>query len=261
MTLVNPKYDRLSAWLLSPAQIMQTATPIHIGRNTLAVTELDGTELCIKQYAVPSAFKSFVYKYLCKPKGLRAWQHSDLLRQAGFFSPENIAYIDYCTPTGLGVSYYICRYEHGTTLYHWGDKSLEEIADGVIALAQHTAALHNSRLLLRDYTPGNILLTDNGFCLVDTNRMKQGYVSIEAGLRNMAGLWLQPEAADLLAKTYLQCRNSHTNSDDSNMVSLFKHYRKKFWQRFARRHNLHGEIVHHDLDGGEYHFCYESTIR
>ena len=257
MIRINPKYRSWQSFWEHPEQLMTNGTLIHRGRNELRVTEVEGMRVCVKQYGVPNSWRRFVYRFMRAPKGLRAWRNTQILRTAGFDSPEELAYIQYNTLFGIDKSYYICLFQDGQTLYRWGDKPLPEIETDVKALAQQTARLHEAGLLLCDYTPGNILQTENGFAYVDTNRMRQGKVSVSRGLRNMAGLWLQPEAADLLARTYAEKRGG----DGEQAVKWMRRYRRVFWRRFVRRHGLKDCIIHRDPDGSAYKYPFNSTIQ
>ena len=255
--MVNAKYISLQSYWKHPEQLMQMGTLIHRGRNELRVAEVAGLRVCIKQYGVPNLWRGLVYRFLRTPKGMRAWQNTQKLRAAGFDSPEEVAYIQYNTPLGIGRSYYICLYQEGRTLYRLGDMSLQEIESDVRALAQHTARLHEAGLMLCDYTPGNILQTEQGFAYVDTNRMRQGKVSVRQGLRNMAGLWMQPEVADVLARHYAEARGANPEEAEA----WYREYRRAFWRRFVRRHQLKDCIIHRDVDGSTYRFSFNSTIQ
>lgn len=256
--LLNPKYAFLRSYLERISELLEQGTMIHAGRNRLFVIEIEKVKICIKEYRKPMFFNRMVYRFFRPSKGLRAWQHSEILRQAGFDSPENVAYIQNNTFLGIGVCYYVSLYQEGKTLYHWGNKSLEEIYVQVRSLALLTARLHDCRLLLRDYTPGNILQTEHGFSYVDTNRMKQGVISVEEGLRKMAGLWMQPEVADYLTEQYVEergvkCTHKH--------IAKMRNYRRIFWTKLVKKQQIKAEKVHQDLDGSKYYFNILSTIQ
>ena len=256
--LLNPKYEHLRHSLENIQDLMRRGTVIHNGRNRLCIVKVEGISICIKEYKIPHCINRVVYRFLRPTKGLRAWKHSDILRQAGFDSPENVAYIQNNTFLAIGICYYVSLYKEGKTLYDWGNKSLDEIQLQVRSLAQLTAHLHDSRLLLQDYTPGNILQSEHGFFYVDTNRMRRGLVSLEDGLRNMAGLWMQPEVADYLAEQYIEARgNRCTEQHIANM----RFYRRIFWKRLAQKQHIQTEKVHQDLDGSKYYFNIQSTIQ
>lgn len=257
MIRINPAYQSLQAELADTERLITRGKLIHRGRNELYMVETAGLRLCIKRFGMKNRFKSFLYRYLRSPKGLRAWQNAHILREDGFDSPEPVAYIQNNTPWGIESSYYICLFQDGKTLYQWGDKTEDDIQQEIIALARFTARLHNAGLMMRDYTPGNILWTGKDFTLVDVNRMYQGEISLSRGLQNMAGLWLQPQNAALLAREYAAARDS----DPEEAEILIRQYRRHFWRRFARRHHLGNTIVHHDLDGKQYPFDLTETLR
>lgn len=256
--LLNPKYEHLRPFLEQIESLMTRGQMIHKGRNRLCTIEIEGVMICVKAYRKPIFINQFIYRFFRKTKGLRAWQHSDILRGAGFDSPENVAYIQNNTFLGIGICYYVCLFQEGKTLYHWGNKCLAEIQEDVRAFAQLTARLHQAGLLLNDYTPGNILQTDTGFTFVDTNRMLQGNVSIKQGLKNIAKLWMQPEVADFLAQEYLAVRGVQCGQHE---LLLMRKYRKDFWCRFAKKHHIDTEKVHTDLNGSTYHFNILQTIQ
>lgn len=256
--LLNPKYEHLRPHLKHIESLMARGEMIHKGRNRLCTIEIDGLTICIKAYRKPMLINRFVYRFFRKTKGFRAWLHADILRHAGFDTPENVAYIQNNTLLGIGICYYICLFQEGKTLYHWGNKRLAEIQEDVRAFARQTACLHQAGLLLNDYTPGNILQTTTGFAFVDTNRMRQGRVSIQQGLKNMAGLWIQPEVADFLAQEYLAARGAQCEQHE---LLLMRKYRKDFWRRFAKKHHLDTEKVHTDLNGNTYQFNILQTIQ
>ena len=258
MILLNPTYASLRPALMHPEQLIDRGTPIHRGRNELYVTEVEGIRLCIKRYGIPNLFRRFVYRYLRSPKGLRAWRNSLTLREAGFGSPEPVAYIQNESLAGIGACYYICLYADGETLYRWGDRQAEEISGELERFARFAAKLHEAGLMMSDFTPGNILQTEEGFLLVDTNRMRKGRVSVERGLRTMSGLWMQPQTATLLARFYVQARGV---SPTEPYEALFAKYRRRFWRRFVRRHGLQDKIVHRDLDGSEFIYHFNSTVQ
>ena len=159
---LNPAYERLRSRLEDCEKLIAEGTLIHRGRNRLYIVETGGVTLCIKKYGTPNLFKSFAYRYLCAPKGLRAWRNSERLREAGMLSPEPVAYIQNNRPWGIRESYYICLYHPGRTLYEWGNQPLGKIRNAIEQFAVMTAQMHEKGLRMRDYTPGNILQTEQG---------------------------------------------------------------------------------------------------
>ena len=256
MILINPTYESLRPILSAPEELVRRGTLIHQGRNELYVVEVEGLKLCIKCFGFANPIKRLIYHYLRPSKGIRAWQNSMRLRAAGFATPEPVAYIQEDSFLGVKCSYFIYLYQEGHTLYRWGEEPLEAIREDVIGLASFAASLHDANLMLCDFTPGNILLGPQGFALVDINRMRFGHVSIRAGLKNMAGLWLSPEAAALLARSYAEVRGGKPEKCEA----WYAADRSAFWQRFAHRHHLTDSITHHDLDGSQYTFDFNTAF-
>lgn len=257
ITFINPQYKYLSEQLLHPEQLIARGTLIHRGRNQIYSVQIDDVNLCIKHYGM-TWLKRFIYRHLRFPKGLRAIQNAISIMEAGLNTPLPIAYIQYDSLWGIQDSYYICLMEEGQTLYHWGECMYFDIRNQLTAFAQFTARLHESGLMLCDYTPGNILIRENNFTLLDTNRMRRGKVTVREGLKNMAGLWLLPRSARILAHEYAVARGEKVTKVYED---LYAEYRRDFWKRFARRHHLQDHITHRDLDGSKYTYNFETTIQ
>ena len=120
----------------------------------------------------------------------------------------------------------------------FGNADIKSCEDVVTAFAEFTARLHEAGILHLDYSPGNILYDKIGeeyhFSLVDINRMHFGEVDIKKGCANFARLWGQTPFFILLGKEYARSRGM----DEEECVRLVLHYRKKFWNRYRRRHQV-----------------------
>ena len=62
----------------------------------------------------------------------------------------------------LTNSYYVCSYENGETVRYLMDGKVEGNEDKLLAFARYTFALHQAGILHLDYSPGNILIHQNG---------------------------------------------------------------------------------------------------
>ena len=129
-----------------------------------------------------------------------------------------------------------CPYSRN--FYEFGDASIEDCRDVVEAFARYTASLHEAGIFHRDYSPGNILFDDvegvYHFSLIDINRMNFGKVSLDKGCANFARLWGQKEFFVQLAKDYALARGG----DVHFCVERVLYYRRKFWKRYMKRHEL-----------------------
>lgn len=210
---------------------------VHVGRNVIKVMEVDGIRLNIKRYHVPSFFNRIVYSFIRMPKGKRAFTYPRILLQKGFETPQPVAYVEERICGLLGYSFFVsiqCPYRR--KFYEFGNASLADCREIVLAFARLTARLHEAGIYHRDYSPGNILFDkvegEYHFSLVDINRMEFGPVSLEHGCANFSRLWGQKDFFIQLAKDYARARGA----DEGFCVQRMLYYRRKFWKRYIKRH-------------------------
>ena len=206
--MINPKYEYLREYVERiPKDFETIGTVIHSGRNLIKMITVDGLDINVKRYTIPPLINRIAYAFFRPSKGKRAFVYPEKLLEKGFETPCPIAYI----------------------------KSCEDV---VTAFAEFTARLHEAGILHLDYSPGNILYDKIGeeyhFSLVDINRMHFGEVDIKKGCANFARLWGQTPFFILLGKEYARSRGM----DEEECVRLVLHYRKKFWNRYRRRHQV-----------------------
>lgn len=241
---LNSRYESVRGFFNNLERNFANGKKIKDGRNTLRVCTYNGVVLNVKRYHAPRLLQAVVYKFFRQPKAKRAYYNAFRILEAGVGTPESVAYVELKRFGLLRESYYVslqCPYTR--RFYEFGEAELtDEVRDIARAFARMTARLHEARLLHKDYSPGNILF-DRGedgewhFSLVDTNRMRQGNVSVKEGCRNFARLWGTPEFFDVMADEYAEIRNA----DPAQCRTWMREARKKFWTRYIRRH---GEKFH-----------------
>ena len=238
--LLNPAFESLRTFVESVPHIVgEEGKTIYKGRNKIKVIKIGEIDVNVKRYRVPMFFNRVIYTFIRKSKGLRAFQYPQRLLEKGFETPQPIAYIEERNFGLIGYSSFVsvhCPYSR--RFYEFGDADIKDCSDIVIAFARFSAKLHEAGILHLDYSPGNILFDKEGgeykFSLVDINRMKFGKVSIEAGCANFARLWGQIPFFELLAKEYAATRGA----DEALCRDLILTYRRKFWTRFAKKHQV-----------------------
>lgn len=238
--IINPKYDYLQEFIKSlPFIFEKEGKTIHTGRNIIKVMPVGGLELNVKRYGVPVFFNRIIYSFFRSSKGKRAYAYPQALLSKGFETPEAIAYIEEKKCGLIGYSYFVSiQSPYRRKFYEFGDADINTCRDVVIAFARYTAALHEAGIMHKDYSPGNILFDKRDgtwhFSLVDINRMYFGEVSLEKGCANFARLWGQKAFFKLLAEEYAAARGA----DRKQCVDWVLAYRKKFWMRYKKRHEL-----------------------
>lgn len=121
----------------------------------------------------------------------------------------------------IKYSYFISlQSSYRRNFYEFGNADVNDCRDVVIAFARYTARLHESDIMHRDYSPGNILFDkidgEYHFMLVDINRMSFGKISIDMGCANFARLWGQKAFLNYLPE------NMHVHAILMNNTALIK---------------------------------------
>lgn len=236
--VVNPTYEHLRNFIENiPDTFEKKGRVIYSGRNLIKVMNVDGVEINVKRYGVPAFANRVVYSFFRTPKGRRAFEYPQMLLQKGFETPAPIAYVENRKCGLIDYSYFISMQSpYQRNFYEFGNANVEHCQDVIVAFARYTASLHQSGIMHRDYSPGNILFDymdgEYHFTLVDINRMTFGKISVDMGCANFARLWGQKAFFELLAKEYARARCA----DESYCIERVLACRKMFWTYFAKKH-------------------------
>jgi len=179
-------------------RVLQEAV-IHKGRNLIYRQRVGGDQVAVKRFPV-SAGRRLVYR-LRTSKAVRAFDHAARLVAMGVGTPRPLAAVEVRRGGALLASFYCCEFV--PTL---GEARLLKRANVpgrtelLALLGEFIGSLHESGVLHRDLTSGNVLLVPAvarsggvAFQLVDLNRMRFGRVGVRAGLANLAQLRLGDE--------------------------------------------------------------------
>ncbi len=239
--IINPQYTHLERFITTLPDIFERqGDTIQNGRNLIKVIDApDNTRINIKRYHKPHGINAIVYSAgLRKPKGLRAYLHAKIIRNRGFETPTEIAYIEERSLTGIiGYTYFVSlqsKYRH--KMYEWGNATNGTYEDFARAFGLYTAQLHNAKILHHDYTPGNILWDkdNNGeyhFALVDTNQMKFGDVRFSCGCNNICKFWGPRRFMEIIAEEYARGRKFPIDKCIHKVMNA----RTKFWKRYKKK--------------------------
>jgi len=178
---ITPACERLRTELERLPELFaaEAGERLHAGRNTIRALDIGGQRLAVKRFKQPNRFNTIIYSFFRKSKAQRAYEHAQKLRQAGFDSPEPIAWCEYRRRGLLSDSYLVVRYTSWRPLSevarNFPAPGTQPILDAFVRFA---VALHNCGIEHLDFNCTNILYFYDGptqsckFQLIDINRMR-----------------------------------------------------------------------------------------
>lgn len=234
--IINPRYEHLRGFIEElPERFAREGRMIHDGRNKIKVFNVAGLEVNVKRYRRPIPINRFIYSFIRKPKGLRAYRHACRLLMRGIETPEPVAYIRLNKCGMITDSYFVsiqCPYPF--MMYDFGEADAESNRGFIEAFARYMAAVHEAGVLHKDLSPGNILydMVDDEwrFSMVDINRMQFRKVDVRRGCLNFARLWGQPGFFHILAGAYADARGA----DPAECLRWINEGRRKYMSAFKK---------------------------
>lgn len=237
-TILDTQIEALSRQLRSDG-LPQDVRVVYRGRNIVAAwrPNADTEEVNIKSFRVPALYNRLIYGHLRPSKAKRSYLYSKRLIELGFRTPKPYAYIEvHGRCRTLTRSYYISEQLPDS----WREiRYIERRADFdrlVRALALWSAQLSRCGVLVKDFSPGNVLMRDDGagsweFALVDVNRMAFD-IHDPYRLAERAGYLIDTEAGmKLWADTYAEAL--HLDPKLTRRATLGTYYRLQ--QKVIRR--------------------------
>ena len=177
---------------------------IHRGRNLIFRSSVEHNDVVVKRFPVTGARRA-IYR-LRTSKAARAFDNAVRLQALAVGTPSPLAAIELRRGTTPLASFYCCTFL--PTFREARDLKRDDAGDRATlleALGRHIGELHESGVVHRDLTSGNVLIVPRAggesgveFQLVDVNRMRFGRIGVLRGLANLAMLRLH-DGGELLA--------------------------------------------------------------
>ncbi len=209
---------------------------IYHERNTIKVFEWSSHLINVKKFAVPHPINRFVYRYLRKPKCVRALTYALRLQTLGIPTPEPIGYLVRYRGIEIAESYLVTLQSPlGRNFYEFDEGGVSGREDIINGLAHFAAEMHDKGVVHLDFSPGNILFDKNQlgeweYTIVDINRMKFAPVSLREGCANLQRLWGGLDFLRILANGYAEARGA----DPDVVYDTILHYHSQFWRGYNR---------------------------
>ena len=182
---------------------------IHNARNQIRVYDINGRQVNVKKFCIPPIVNRVLYSWGWRvPKAKKTFLNAAEITRRGFQTPKPYGYIIERAGGLISFSYFISEQVLGKRPIR--DAGFDK--DLIRALAAYTAKLHQSGLMHKDFTPGNILYSvENGkydFWLVDINRFRcaQKPISLWLVLQNLMQPFHEDEPLKFFVLEYARVR-------------------------------------------------------
>lgn len=201
------------------------AEVIYRGRNTVSVCEHEGTRLNFKQFKTPIFINRLAYGCLRKSKARRAFDNAGRLQSLGIETPAPVAVAEERRGIMLHHSVFVSLQADGYTDCRSIERE-DDFARQAESLAALILRLHRAGIVMRDFSPGNILRRRRpdgtaDLCLVDINRMDFG-VRSQRKLDRMFGAIVEtPGAVAVIGRAYARLAGIPEDEGAARAVSAF----------------------------------------
>ncbi len=186
---------------------------LHEGRNSVRAFDADGIRLVVKRYKPVCFVRQVAYTFFCRTKARKAFLFAGILRERGFDTPHEVAYIEEKRFGLFHVGYFISLRSDAPTAC----SALEDVPDFDKALASDLAALfvemHRKGVMHGDMNLGNFLFRKKedghyAFTIIDTNRSRFFDREPSRGecLRNLRTVTYRRDLFEYIIRTYAALR-------------------------------------------------------
>lgn len=238
-------YEHLSGWLSEMPRSFdeQQGTLIYDGRNQIRLFAVGGMKLVVKRYKRHDWFKRLAYTFFRKDKARRSFENAMMLRDRGFRTPHEVAFLEVKCAGVITQVYYVCEYTDAQPIrlrlidQEPFDESL------AVAYARYVASLHGHGVLHRDLNPTNVLFTETdgeyGFEMIDINRMRffESQVPKALCMENLTLFWWLTEVYRFVLGVYAETRG-WTDDDVQQAVAV----KQRHDRRWVRRKKVTGKL-------------------
>lgn len=235
--IINPKFSFIEEYIHSIPSVENDALGevIYNARNQIYAKCVDGVNLTVKSFRVPSCINRVAYTYLRDGKAKRSYENALELSKLGIGTAEAIAYIEIYKRGMIERSYYISTMLEANDIRWWERIENKDIL--LKNLGAFIAKLHTNGVFHKDFSPGNILYNiDEGggynFYLIDINRMLFNVRDRGVLMQNFKCLHDEIAETTLVASYYADCID-HTKQEE--IVKQALEARDKYKRGQARK--------------------------
>lgn len=236
--VINSSFQVLKTWIHQVPQLVAEGKGqlLYKGRNEIRSFETEGQTIVVKRYKRLNWINRIVYTFFRTNKARRSYENASRLRQRGFMTPHEIAYIEDKNKGLLTQVYYVCCYTNAEPIRTNLIRQKPFDKELAVAYAHFVATLHEAGVLHRDLNPTNVLYTKhNGnyyFELIDINRMHffEGPVPKAECMENLTLFYWLTDAYCFILNEYAFTRG-WTEADIAEAIHVKKQHDKRWVRR------------------------------
>ena len=210
-----PKYAQLQDFVATLPERFERneGTLIYNGRNQLREFSIDGLEIVVKSFAIPSIVNRIAYGFLRSSKAQRSCEYAQMLIDHGISSPEPVGYVTERKGLLFSRSFYAClKSENPYTFKDVVAPGFPHRDEHLRAIARVTGKMHDCGYLHSDYSAGNILSgqREDGSIqveIIDLNRIRFKKIDLSMGCKNFERLPMNEEIIQVMGTAYAEARH------------------------------------------------------
>lgn len=178
-----------------------TKNSIHKARNEIKVVD----NLVVKSFKVPNFFNKIIYTFFRSSKAKKSYEYA---LKIGDFTPKPLGYVEFYKNLLLDESYFVSEYfAYDFTIRNpLLDVNFPKKEEILKAFARFSYSLHENGIYHLDFSPGNILVKEEGgeliFKIVDINRMEFKTLCNNLRMKNFSKLWAKDDDLIVIVKEY-----------------------------------------------------------
>ena len=226
-----PQYAQLRDFVASLPERFERneGTLIYNGRNQLREFSVDGIDIVVKSFAIPSIVNRIAYGFLRSSKAQRSCEYAQMLIDHGIGSPAPVGYVTERKGLLFNRSFYACLKSENPYTYTEICQFEKEKRDKYLtAIAQTTAQMHDCGYLHQDYSAGNLLMRENqdgsiNVEIIDLNRIRFKKIDLDMGCQNFDRLPMNDEMAHTFAVAYAATRHLDAAQCYDKIKSTYKY--------------------------------------
>lgn len=214
-----------------PKRFEEDGETLYVGRNVVKAFVVDGSTVIVKRFKRPNVVQAVAYTFFKKSKAERTFLFARMIRERGFNTPREVAYIEVKHNGLLQDGYFISTI---CTLPQLSKLLRRPNFDRAVAaqLGRYVAKLHEKGVLHGDLNLTNILYdrAEDGSCtfwLIDTNRSKFKCPTKKDCLENLKRLTHERPQLEYIVRHYATARGWHEDETVKGVMQRLNTFERK----------------------------------